>query len=169
MPSARGHRPASCLNLAHLAATVLSYWRTLIRSRRSGRRLRSVPEVREAGGSITRYPGGVTTPAAAVNRCAVALVEVTRVSQVRAEGVGFEPTMKLTPHSGFQDRRHRPLGEPSADYHSGRPAPKLACIGLGAHRGSRAVADRIQAAAPAGPSNVATGSALTPAMGCGSF
>jgi hypothetical protein len=33
----------------------------------------------------------------------------------QAEGVGFEPTMRLTPHSGFQDRRHRPLGEPSAD------------------------------------------------------
>jgi hypothetical protein len=33
----------------------------------------------------------------------------------RAEGVGFEPTMRLAPHSGFQDRRHRPLGEPSAD------------------------------------------------------
>src|ERR1700729_1810612 len=33
----------------------------------------------------------------------------------RAEGVGFEPTMRLTPHSGFQDRRHRPLGEPYAD------------------------------------------------------
>ncbi len=30
-----------------------------------------------------------------------------------AEGVGFEPTMRITPHSGFQDRRHRPLGEPS--------------------------------------------------------
>jgi hypothetical protein len=30
-----------------------------------------------------------------------------------AEGVGFEPTMRLAPHSGFQDRRHRPLGEPS--------------------------------------------------------
>ena len=30
-----------------------------------------------------------------------------------AEGVGFEPTMRVTPHSGFQDRRHRPLGEPS--------------------------------------------------------
>jgi hypothetical protein len=31
----------------------------------------------------------------------------------RAEGVGFEPTMRRKPHSGFQDRRHRPLGEPS--------------------------------------------------------
>jgi len=29
------------------------------------------------------------------------------------EGVGFEPTVRVTPHSGFQDRRHRPLGEPS--------------------------------------------------------
>src|SRR5215472_11883992 len=29
----------------------------------------------------------------------------------RAEGVGFEPTSKVTPASGFQDRRHRPLGE----------------------------------------------------------
>jgi hypothetical protein len=39
------------------------------------------------------------------------------VSSLRtwAEGVGFEPTMRLAPHSGFQDRRHRPLGEPSAD------------------------------------------------------
>jgi hypothetical protein len=34
-------------------------------------------------------------------------------AQVRAEGVGFEPTMTVTSHSGFQDRRHRPLGEPS--------------------------------------------------------
>jgi len=33
--------------------------------------------------------------------------------QVRAEGVGFEPTNRVTPVSGFQDRRHRPLGEPS--------------------------------------------------------
>ena len=32
---------------------------------------------------------------------------------VSAEGVGFEPTSKVTPASGFQDRRHRPLGEPS--------------------------------------------------------
>src|SRR5258708_38407720 len=31
-----------------------------------------------------------------------------------AEGVGFEPTRKLAPPSGFQDRRHRPLGEPSS-------------------------------------------------------
>jgi hypothetical protein len=30
-----------------------------------------------------------------------------------AEGVGFEPTVTLSRHSGFQDRRHRPLGEPS--------------------------------------------------------
>src|SRR6266702_2651466 len=30
-----------------------------------------------------------------------------------AEGVGFVPTSKLAPPSGFQDRRHRPLGEPS--------------------------------------------------------
>ena len=27
--------------------------------------------------------------------------------------MGFEPTMTLPRHSGFQDRRHRPLGEPS--------------------------------------------------------
>ncbi len=33
--------------------------------------------------------------------------------QQLAEGVGFEPTMRRKPHSGFQDRRHRPLGEPS--------------------------------------------------------
>jgi SAM-dependent methyltransferase len=32
---------------------------------------------------------------------------------IRAEGVGFEPTMSVTTHNGFQDRRHRPLGEPS--------------------------------------------------------
>jgi hypothetical protein len=31
----------------------------------------------------------------------------------RAEGVGFEPTRSVTTPSGFQDRRHRPLGEPS--------------------------------------------------------
>jgi putative PIG3 family NAD(P)H quinone oxidoreductase len=30
-----------------------------------------------------------------------------------AEGVGFEPTETITRLSGFQDRRHRPLGEPS--------------------------------------------------------
>ncbi len=30
-----------------------------------------------------------------------------------AEGVGFEPTMTVTSHSGFQDRRTRPLCEPS--------------------------------------------------------
>jgi hypothetical protein len=30
-----------------------------------------------------------------------------------AEGVGFEPTRSVTRPSGFQDRRHRPLGEPS--------------------------------------------------------
>ena len=34
-------------------------------------------------------------------------------SLASAEGVGFEPTMSVTTHSGFQDRRHRPLGEPS--------------------------------------------------------
>jgi site-specific DNA recombinase len=37
-----------------------------------------------------------------------------------AEGVGFEPTMRLPPHSGFQDRRHRPLGEPSGIHCGGR-------------------------------------------------
>ena len=31
----------------------------------------------------------------------------------QAEGVGFEPTRPVTRPSGFQDRRHRPLGEPS--------------------------------------------------------
>jgi hypothetical protein len=31
----------------------------------------------------------------------------------QAEGVGFEPTRSVTQPSGFQDRRHRPLGEPS--------------------------------------------------------
>src|ERR1022692_1075155 len=41
---------------------------------------------------------------------------------VRAEGVGFEPTVRLAPHSGFQDRRHRPLGEPSLP--RTRPGPR---------------------------------------------
>src|SRR3954469_1922812 len=44
----------------------------------------------------------------------VAKVQVNTIaSLVLAEGVGFEPTMSVTTHSGFQDRRHRPLGEPS--------------------------------------------------------
>ena len=30
-----------------------------------------------------------------------------------AEGVGFEPTKRIAPLTGFQDQRHRPLGEPS--------------------------------------------------------
>ena len=30
-----------------------------------------------------------------------------------AEGEGFEPSRTVTSPSGFQDRRHRPLGEPS--------------------------------------------------------
>jgi hypothetical protein len=30
-----------------------------------------------------------------------------------AEGQGFEPWRNITAPSGFQDRRHRPLGEPS--------------------------------------------------------
>ena len=33
--------------------------------------------------------------------------------QVNAEGEGFEPSRTVTSPSGFQDRRHRPLGEPS--------------------------------------------------------
>src|SRR3989442_459427 len=33
--------------------------------------------------------------------------------QVKAEGEGFEPSRTVTSPSGFQDRRHRPLGEPS--------------------------------------------------------
>ncbi len=37
----------------------------------------------------------------------------------RAEGVGFEPTVTLARHNDFQDRRPRPLGEPSADNDSG--------------------------------------------------
>ena len=32
----------------------------------------------------------------------------------RAEGVGFEPTRSVTTPNGFQDHRHRPLGEPSS-------------------------------------------------------
>jgi hypothetical protein len=36
-----------------------------------------------------------------------------------AEGVGFEPTVTLARHNDFQDRRPRPLGEPSADNDSG--------------------------------------------------
>ena len=35
------------------------------------------------------------------------------LSLVSAEGVGFEPTRMSPADSGFQDRRHRPLGEPS--------------------------------------------------------
>ena len=35
------------------------------------------------------------------------------LSLLIAEGVGFEPTVTRQRHSGFQDRRHRPLGEPS--------------------------------------------------------
>jgi hypothetical protein len=31
----------------------------------------------------------------------------------KAEGVGFEPTMTVTRHTGFQDQRTRPLCEPS--------------------------------------------------------
>ena len=30
-----------------------------------------------------------------------------------AEGEGFEPTMRLSPHTCFQDRRLKPLGHPS--------------------------------------------------------
>ena len=42
-------------------------------------------------------------------------------SPVCAEGVGFEPTRALAHPSGFQDRRHRPLGEPSLlRIHTGR-------------------------------------------------
>ncbi len=47
------------------------------------------------------------------NQAAVTSVSGTRAGQP-AEGVGFEPTRKLAPPSGFQDRRHRPLGEPSS-------------------------------------------------------
>src|SRR6266536_500168 len=36
-----------------------------------------------------------------------------RLVSQSAEGVGFEPTRTVTGPSGFQDRRHRPLGEPS--------------------------------------------------------
>src|SRR5262249_54369694 len=35
------------------------------------------------------------------------------LSLLVAEGVGFEPTRTRQRPSGFQDRRHRPLGEPS--------------------------------------------------------
>ena len=31
----------------------------------------------------------------------------------KAEGEGFEPTVKLSPHTCFQDRRLKPLGHPS--------------------------------------------------------
>lgn len=31
-----------------------------------------------------------------------------------AEGVGFEPTKNIAALTGFQDQRHRPLGEPSS-------------------------------------------------------
>ena len=31
-----------------------------------------------------------------------------------AEGVGFEPTMRVTPHNGLASRRLQPLGHPSA-------------------------------------------------------
>ena len=36
-----------------------------------------------------------------------------RVLRGRAEGVGFEPTRTRQRPNGFQDHRHRPLGEPS--------------------------------------------------------
>jgi hypothetical protein len=39
--------------------------------------------------------------------------------------VGFEPTRTLARPSGFQDRRHRPLGEPSADNPSAAPECRL--------------------------------------------
>jgi hypothetical protein len=34
----------------------------------------------------------------------------------QAEGEGFEPTMRLSPHTCFQDRRLKPLGHPSMDW-----------------------------------------------------
>ena len=53
-----------------------------------------------------------------------------RRSRWSAEGVGFEPTRTLTRSSGFQDRRHRPLGEPSrAPTLRRRPARRPGCAG----------------------------------------
>ena len=47
----------------------------------------------------------------------VALRQVSPMSCeiTTAEGVGFEPTVEVAPDSGFQDRRARPLREPSSD------------------------------------------------------
>ena len=35
------------------------------------------------------------------------------ISALQAEGVGFEPTVRLTPHNGFRDRPVQPLRHPS--------------------------------------------------------
>ncbi len=56
-----------------------------------------------------------------------------------AEGVGFEPTVTLARHNDFQDRRPRPLGEPSADNDSGTVQPR-GCVPGVAWPGSAAVA-----------------------------
>jgi hypothetical protein len=40
-----------------------------------------------------------------------------------AEGVGFEPTMTVTRHTGFQDQRTRPLCEPSRRPRRNRSKP----------------------------------------------
>jgi hypothetical protein len=41
----------------------------------------------------------------------------------KAEGVGFEPTRTRQRPNGFQDHRHRPLGEPSCVANSTRAGP----------------------------------------------
>src|SRR5450759_657784 len=53
-----------------------------------------------------------------------------------AEGVGFEPTRTRERPSGFQDRRHRPLGEPSRAAnvrHAARAAQIVACLRATGH------------------------------------
>src|SRR5215472_9541813 len=54
------------------------------------------------------------TPRRQAGRSSLVYEQVSRpLSPLIAEGVGFEPTRTRQRPSGFQDRRHRPLGEPS--------------------------------------------------------
>jgi hypothetical protein len=72
---------------------------------------------------MARSPGVAvrTLPASQSDRREYVLA-LAAIAADQAESVGFEPTVTITRHSGFQDRRPRPLGELSADHDSGAGA-----------------------------------------------
>jgi hypothetical protein len=110
--------------------------------------------------TVGARPGSWASRHAVIHRGACVLSIAAQGLQ--AEGVGFEPTMELSPHSGFQDRRHRPLGEPSRSF-QGRASAQVRAVPQPARPHASPAVSRCRSSDPANaPGSVAS---CSPASG----